>query len=193
MSYRNYRTASLKPIWVLIAVNFLIFIATLIRPEAVPLLGLQRASLSSQPWTIISSMFTHGSWLHIIFNMLTLYFYGSWVIGLLGEAKFFIVYFVGGLVGNVLFLLLANPYDIAIGASGAIFALGGALVVLRPKLKVMIMPIPIPIDLWIAIIIFALLSFQPGIGWQAHLGGLITGLVAGYFFRRTEHRSSRLF
>lgn len=188
MSYRNSRAVNLTPIWVLIAVNFLIFIATIIRPEAVPLLGLQRASLSSQPWTIVSAMFTHASWWHILFNMLALYFYGIWVIGLLGEVKFFIIYFVGGLVGNALFLLLSNPYSIAVGASGAIFALGGALVVLRPRLKVMIMPFPIPMDLWIAIAIFAVLSFQAGIAWQAHLGGLITGLVAGYIFRRMARR-----
>lgn len=133
-------------------------------------------------------MFTHANWDHILFNMIALYFYGMYVLALVGEANFFIVYFIGGLVGNVLFLLLANPYDIAVGASGAIFALGGTLVVMRPRLKVMIFPIPIPMDLWIAILIMALISLAPGIGWQAHLGGLITGIVAGYFFRRKERR-----
>jgi membrane associated rhomboid family serine protease len=172
----------------LITVNILIFIATLIRPEAINLLGLQRVSLSSHPWTIISSMFTHANWDHILFNMIALYFYGMYVLALVGEANFFIVYFIGGLVGNVLFLLLANPYDIAVGASGAIFALGGTLVVMRPRLKVMIFPIPIPMDLWIAILIMALISLAPGISWQAHLGGLITGIVAGYFSRRRERQ-----
>jgi membrane associated rhomboid family serine protease len=128
-------------------------------------------------------MFAHQEIFHILFNMLALYFYGMYVLALIGEARFFAVYFLGGLVGNVLFLLLAGPYASAIGASGAIFALGGVLVVLVPRLKVMIFPIPVGIDLWIAIVIFAVLSLSPGIAWEAHAGGLLTGLAAGFFFK----------
>ncbi len=191
MNFRNPRAINLTPIFVLIAVNILIFIATSIKPSAIDLLGVAPATFSSQPWTIISAMFTHGSIWHILTNMITLYFYGMYVLALVGEVKFFLVYFVGGLVGNALFLLLANPYSIAVGASGAIFALGGALVVLVPRLKIMIFPIPIPMDLWIAILFFALISLQPGIAWQAHIGGLITGLVAGAIFRvRARRRPS---
>jgi membrane associated rhomboid family serine protease len=191
VNFRNPRAINLTPIFVLIAVNILIFIATSIKPSAIDLLGVAPATFSSQPWTIISAMFTHGSIWHILTNMITLYFYGMYVLALVGEVKFFLVYFVGGLVGNALFLLLANPYSIAVGASGAIFALGGALVVLVPRLKIMIFPIPIPMDLWIAILFFALISLQPGIAWQAHLGGLVTGLVAGYIFRvRARRRPS---
>jgi uncharacterized protein len=188
MSFRNPRTTNLTPIWVLIAVNVLIFIATTIKPDAVGLLGVQRDTFVSQPWTIVSAMFTHANFTHILFNMITLYFYGMYALALVGEARFFLVYFVGGLAGNALFLLLANSYSIAVGASGAIFALGGLLVVLVPRLKVMIFPIPIPIDLWIAIIIFALLSLAPGIAWEAHIGGLVTGLIAGYIFRLMARR-----
>ena len=188
MSYRNPRSVNLTPLWVLIAVNVLIFIATTIRPEAVDSLGVARVTLSSHPWTIVSAMFTHDGILHILFNMLALYFYGMYVIALVGEARFFIVYFLGGLIGNVLFLFLASPNAIAVGASGAIFALGGVLVMLAPRLKVMIFPIPIPMDLWIATIIFALISLSPGVAWQAHAGGLITGLAAGYIFKIQARR-----
>ena len=188
MSYRNPRSVNLTPLWVLIAVNVLIFIATTIRPEAVDSLGVARVTLSSHPWTIVSAMFTHDGILHILFNMLALYFYGMYVIALVGEARFFIVYFLGGLIGNILFLFLADPNAIAVGASGAIFALGGVLVMLAPRLKVMIFPIPIPMDLWIATIIFALISLSPGVAWQAHAGGLITGLAAGYIFKIQARR-----
>lgn len=188
MSYRP-RTANLTPIWVLIAVNLLVFVATTIRPEAIGLLGVQRSTIASQPWTILSAMFTHGGFTHILFNMITLYFYGMYVLSLVGEAKFLLVYFVGGLVGNGLYLLLTGPFSPpAVGASGAIFALGGLLVVLVPRLKVMIFPIPIPIDLWIAILFFALISFAPSIAWQAHIGGLVTGVAAGYIFRMQARR-----
>jgi membrane associated rhomboid family serine protease len=107
-----------------------------------------------------------------------------YVLALVGETKFFLVYFIGGIVGNVLFMLLA-PNSIAVGASGAIFALGGVLVVLVPRLKVMIFPLPIPMDLWISILIsFLLLTFVADVAWQAHLGGLLTGIAAGYIFKR---------
>ena len=72
-----------------------------------------------------------------------------------------------------------------VGASGAVFALGGALAVMVPKTKVFIFPIPVPIPLWIAIIGgFLVISFLPGIAWQAHLGGLLLGLLAGFYFKK---------
>ena len=111
---------------------------------------------------------------------------------LIGETRFLLVYFGGGILGNVLLLLLASrfPFGVAIGASGAVFALGGALAVMRPRLKVIIFPLPIPLDLWIAVIGgFLIMSFLPGVAWQAHLGGLVLGLVVGYIFRRREHRA----
>jgi membrane associated rhomboid family serine protease len=126
--------------------------------------------------------------------MITLYFFGSYLSRLIGNRNFIIVYFLGGLLGNVAYLLLvSNPYAVAIGASGAVFAVAGALTVLRPKLTVFIIPIPVPIPLWIAVLGgFALLSIPvlSNIAWQAHLGGLILGLAAGFLFRR---RSRRLF
>ncbi len=138
--YRNPRSVNMTPVWVLIAVNVLIFIATSIRPGALDVLSVSRSTISNQPWTIVSAMFAHANWSHILFNMLALYFYGMYALALVGEARFFIVYFIGGLVGNALFLLIANPLASAVGASGAIFALGGLLVVLAPRLKVMILP-----------------------------------------------------
>ncbi|MEE8636555.1 MAG: rhomboid family intramembrane serine protease [Dehalococcoidia bacterium] len=182
---RTYGTVNLNALWFLIAVNALIFVITLVRPaEVAGSLGLTPALLSQQPWTIISSMFVHGSFTHILFNMIGLYFLGSFLIRAVGERSFLVVFFLGGLAGNVLFILLADPFSTAVGASGAIYALGGALAILVPRAPVLIFPIPVPIPLWAAILIFLLLSFLPGIAWQAHLGGLFLGLVAGLVLRR---------
>ena len=182
---RTYGTVNLNALWFLIAVNALIFVITLVRPaEVAGSLGLTPALLSQQPWTIISSMFVHGSFTHILFNMIGLYFLGSFLIRAVGERSFLTVFFLGGLAGNVLFILLADPFSTAVGASGAIYALGGALAILVPRAPVLIFPIPVPIPLWAAILIFLLLSFLPGIAWQAHLGGLFLGLVAGLVLRR---------
>jgi len=189
--FRDPRTINLTPLWVLIGVNVLVFIATSISSGSILQVsnaianqaGVSSATISSQPWTILTALFIHDGIYHILFNMLTLYFFGMYVLALVGETRFFLVYFIGGIVGNALFMLLA-PGSIAVGASGAIFALGGVLVVLVPRLKVMIFPLPIPMDLWISILIsFLLLTFVADVAWQAHLGGL-TGIAAGYIFKR---------
>lgn len=186
---RSSRHSTLNPIWVLIGLSAILFVVTLIDRNAIYLLGFNPASFSSRPWTIITSLFAHVSFWHIIANMMTLYFFGKNVLRLVGENKFLAVYFIGGIVGNILFLLLASPFSIAVGASGAVFALGGVLAVMRPKLRVLVFPIPAPMPLWAAVIGgFVVFLFIPGIAWQAHLGGLIVGLISGYFFREGERR-----
>jgi len=194
---RTYRAVNLSVLWFLIALNVVIFILEImIGPypivqngqvvnEVVLFLGLAPGLLSQQPWTIISSVFVHGSIWHILFNMISLYFLGSFFIRAAGDRNFLAVFFLGGLAGNALYILLAPPNVIGIGASGAVFAIGGALAVLVPRVPVFIFFIPIPMPLWIAIIIFFLLSFLfSGIAWEAHLGGLLLGLAAGLIFKR---------
>lgn len=187
--YRSSKHSTLNPIWVLIGLSAILFVVTLIDRNVIYLLGFNPASFSSRPWTIITNLFVHVSFWHIIANMITLYFFGKNVLRLVGENKFLAVYFIGGIVGNILFLLLASPFSVAVGASGAVFALGGTLAVMRPKLKVLVFPIPAPVPLWAAVIGgFVVFLFVPGIAWQAHLGGLIVGVIAGYFFREGERR-----
>jgi len=182
---RTYRAVNLNVLWFLIALNVVIFIITLARPETIYFLGLTPALLSQQPWTIISSIFVHGSIFHILFNMIALYFLGSFFIRAAGEKSFLAVFFLGGLAGNILFVLLAHPFSTGVGASGAIFALAGALAVMVPRVPVIIFPIPIPMPLWIAVIILVFISFLfSGIAWQAHIGGLLLGLIAGLILRR---------
>jgi len=117
--------------------------------------------------------------------MISLYFLGSFLIRAAGEKSFLAIFFLGGLAGNILYSLLGPRFTPGIGASGAIFAVGGALAIMAPKVPVYIFFIPVPMPLWVAILIFFLLSFlSSGIAWQAHLGGLLLGLVAGLIFKR---------
>ncbi len=85
-------------------------------------------------------------------------------------------------------MLLGPENSVAIGASGAIFAIAGTLTIMRPRLPIVLFPIPIPMPLWVAVIggfvILTLLSLGLNIAWEAHLGGLLVGLIAGYIFRR---------
>ena len=187
MVYRSHRGSNLTPIWFLIGINLLLFIVTLIVPTLILFLGLIPAVILDRPWTIITSIFLHGSIGHILANMITLYFFGRYLCALLGERKFLLVYFIGGILGNILYILLAPPLSIAIGASGAVFALGGVLAVMRPRLRVFVFPIPVPLPLWAAVIGgFLIISFFPNVAWQAHLGGMAFGLTIGYFFRKRE-------
>ena len=194
---RSYRPVNLNVLWFLIALNAVIFVLEIaIGPypivqnnrvvnEVVLFLGLTRAALPQQPWTILTAIFVHGSIWHILFNMISLYFLGGFFLRATGERSFLAVFFLGGLAGNALYMLLAPPNVIGIGASGAVFAIGGALAVLVPKIRVFIFFIPIPMPLWVAILIFLLLSFFfAGIAWQAHLGGVLAGVVAGFILRR---------
>jgi len=194
MRYRNQNNIPI--VLALIAINVIVYFATSgfsrnifgLSSSIITNFGVNSITLSKSPWTIFTALFIHDGIFHILFNMLTLYYYGTYVVQLVGEIKFLIVYLIGGLIGNLLFILLA-PGSFAVGASGAIFALGGVLAVMRPKLKVVLFPIPLPMDLWIAIILgFLLISFMGGIAWQAHLGGLVTGLAAGYILRMRERR-----
>jgi len=184
MRYRTYQSLGLDPIWVIIGINFLLFIATIIRQELIYNLGLVPAYFLSQPWTIVTSMFVHASFGHIFGNMITLYFFGMFLSRLVGPKKFLLVYFAGGIMGSVLYILLGEPFSIAVGASGAVYAIAGTLVVMMPKLQVRLYLI-IPMPLWLVVsVFFVFWSFLPGVAWQAHFGGLLVGLIAGYFFKR---------
>jgi len=185
--YRSHKRSNLNPVWILIALNVILFVVTLATPSLIVSFGLAPAGFGERPWTIVTSLFLHGSFGHILGNMITLYFFGKYLRLLVRSSKFLLVYFIGGILGGILYVLLAPPFSIAIGASGAVFALGGALAVMRPKLRVLVFPVPVPMPLWAAVIGgFVIISFLPSVAWQAHLGGLAFGLIAGYFFRRKE-------
>ena len=187
--YQPRRRTRLNPLWLLIGINVILFIIGLASPRLILSFGLVPMEFSARPWTVFTSLFLHASFGHILGNMITLYFFGKNLQLLIGSKGFLIVYFIGGLLGSLMYMLLASPLSIAIGASGAVFAVGGALTVMRPKLRVIIFPVPVPVPLWAAVIGgFVILSFLPNVAWQAHLGGLAFGLGMGYHFRRLERR-----
>ncbi|MEE8194104.1 MAG: rhomboid family intramembrane serine protease [Dehalococcoidales bacterium] len=174
----------MNPIIIIIFINLVVFLAVQISPQLIDSLSLPPTF--DRPWAVITSMFVHAGFFHIFANMFTLYFFGSYLYRLLGERRFLLIYLGGGILGSIFFILLTPSSSLsAIGASGAVFALGGALVALRPSIKVFIFPIPVALPLWVAVIGgFFIFLFISGIAWQAHLGGLILGLVAGYRLKK---------
>jgi len=173
----------------LIAVNALVFLAAMVFPKIViPLLAISPVTVFFMPWTILSSMFLHADLMHIIFNMMALYFFGLYLENLVGERNLLKVFFLGGIFGSICYvlgsILLGNLNSFAMGASGGIFAIAGALAVLRPNMRVFMIPIPIAMPLYIAVfVVMVLLSFMPGVAWQDHFGGLIVGVLFGLYWR----------
>jgi membrane associated rhomboid family serine protease len=185
----NFTNSSLNPLWALIAINLFIFLITSFSDSAFNKLALAPGLLTERPWTLLTAMFVHYNIWHIVFNMIALYFFGRMLISLVGPNRFLLVYFVGGIIGNGLFMLLnLHSYSQVVGASGAVYAIAGALVVMVPNIQIALWGI-IPMRLWVFVIVFmVLLSVPPfagtDIAWQAHVGGLATGLVFGLVFRR---------
>jgi len=179
-----------NPVLALIALNIVFFVVTSIQPNIKDSLGLNPLLITRRPWTLLTAMFVHYDIWHILFNMLALFYFGRMLTIIVGTGRFLIIYFVGGILGNLLFLAInyATP-ELLIGASGAVYAVAGALVVLVPTARISFWGV-IPMPLWVYTLIFlVLLSLPPfvplGIAWQAHMGGLATGLVGGFLWRRT--------
>ena len=184
MPYRSYRRYAEASVLVLIAINVVLYVVTLADPDLVLTLGLQPSTWMERPWNLITNLFIHGGLWHLAANMLTLFFFGRYLCMMIGDARFLTLYFLGGIAGNFLYILLSSSDAVVIGASGAIFAVAGALTLMAPKMRVFIFPIPAPLPLWVAVIGgFVILSFFPNVAWQAHLGGLALGLAAGYILR----------
>lgn len=126
------------------------------------------------PWQLVTSGFAHVDLLHIAFNMLALFFLGPQVEQVMGRARFLAVYGISLLAGSAAVMWLAEPYSSTLGASGAIFGLIGALlvVVLRNGGD------PKPLAFWLGINVVITIAGGSGISWQGHLGGLLGGVAA---------------
>ncbi len=186
--FTGFGGSNMTPIWVILGTNFLVMIAYTINDAAVVSnFGVTPAIWEQRPWTLLTSMFVHAGFFHFFMNMLMLYFFGRFVLGLIGENRFLLVYFVGGLAGSLFFVLVGPTFATAVGASGALYAVMGTLAVLRPRIKVLVF-FMIPVDLWMVVVAGVMLVSQ-GVAWQAHVGGLALGLAAGFYFRKQERGS----
>ena len=130
-------------------------------------------------WRLITSAFLHGSLIHIAFNMLALWWLGAPVEMVLGRARFIGLYVVSGLAGSA-GALVANPNVVTVGASGAIFGLLGAGLILEWQATGSLAGNYLTLILINLAISFAV----PGISIGGHIGGLIGGIGATLAFSR---------
>ena len=143
---------------------------------------------AAEPWRMITAAFLHdtGSPLHILFNMYSLWIFGSILEKALGRARYLWLYLLSALGGSVGVLLLA-PNSSVFGASGAIFGLMGAYFVVIRALggRSSQMVGLIAINLVSGFII-------PGISWQAHVGGLAIGGLVAWIYAKNRNSPARV-
>ena len=149
--------------------------------------GLYSYSVAFEPWRMLTSVLVHASPLHILLNMYTLWIFGSLLERMLGRWRFLVVYVLSGLAGSLGVLFLSAPTIPVVGASGAIFGVMGAFLVIHQRMGANMTQLIVLIGLNLAI------GFLPGfsISWQAHLGGLIGGALLGLIFVQTRKRSQQ--
>jgi membrane associated rhomboid family serine protease len=137
-------------------------------------------------WQLVTSMFTHVDLWHIGFNMVALWVLGPQLEAVLGRTRFLAVYFLSGLAGSVLVYWLSGISTPTIGASGALFGLMGALLVVVYKVHGDVRSIL----MWIGLN-FVITFLAPFISWQGHLGGFIGGLLiaAAFVYAPKANRS----
>ena len=141
-----------------------------------------------EPWRVITAALVHSGIWHIGFNMLSLWIIGRTLEPMLGRWRFLTLYVLSAIGGSVAVACLA-PLTPVIGASGAIFGLFGALIIIGRHMGANVTGILVIIGLNLVI------GFLPGfnIAWQAHIGGAVVGLLVALIFTRTKRRDQRLW
>ena len=151
-----------------------------------------------QPWRFLTSIFLHSNIIHLIFNLFALLLFGTILEKFISGKRFLLVFFITGILAN---LISINFYNSSLGASGAIFGILGALVILRPLMVVFAFGIPMPLFIagiiWAAADLLGAYGFFTGnpidnTGNIAHLSGMFFGILFGILYRKLFVRKRRI-
>lgn len=206
-----------KPVvsYMLIVINILVFLFQVTLPslqqqELVYTYGVipKEIAAGHDFYSLLTNMFLHGGWMHLIGNMLFLWVFADNIEAVIGKIPFLLFYFGGGITASAAHIVFNLHSSIpAIGASGAISAVLGAYLVMFPASKVKVyvlilfrsyyMPALFFLGIWgIQQFINGFISIVPSsaytssVAWWAHIGGFVFGLIAGFVIRRRyESRS----
>lgn len=143
---------------------------------------LDRSLMWSEPWRIVTSIFAHANAGHLLSNMFALGLFGLVLEGRIGPSRVLGLFILSGVLVN-----LATPYPVSLGASGAIYAIIGALAVLRPFMVVWIeyLPMPMVVAGLVYLVQDSIGAFVPdNVGHLAHIWGLVIGVAAGFYWRK---------
>jgi membrane associated rhomboid family serine protease len=200
MAYNNYRPSQrTTPVVLnLIIINALVFVAQMVFDSTWDLTN--RMALYSynsglfEPYQLVTHMFAHGGFMHILFNMYALWMFGSVLERLWGPKKFLIFYLVCGLAAGLTQMFVVG--GAAIGASGAIMGLLAAFAYTFPNTQFYILPIPFPIKAKYMAAIYAAIDLFGGFSGStdnvahfAHLGGLVMGFILVIIWNKTDKKT----
>lgn len=129
-------------------------------------------------WQLVTSAFTHLDLWHIGFNMVALWVLGPQLEAVLGRTRFLAVYFLSALSGSAMVYWLSGVQTPTIGASGALFGLMGALLVIAYKVRGDVSQLM----LWIGLNFLITVVGRSFISWQGHLGGFLGGMLVAALF-----------
>lgn len=178
---------------VLLAVNIAIFIVTLLPGIGYQLflsgMGDNFLIANGEYWRLVTPMFLHGGFMHLLFNMFSLFVFGPELEKIAGKARFITIYLLAGLFGDIATFFLQPPAYTHVGASGAIFGVFGAYGALVyytkhvfPQLRQVILPI--------IVISVVMTFFGSNINVTAHIAGLITGFLIGLSYFNPKNITS---
>lgn len=168
--------------------------------------SIPREILRGEDWfTLFTSMFLHGGWMHLIGNMLFLWVFADNIEATIGSFRFVIFYFIGGLAAHAAHIYFNwDSSIVTVGASGAISAVMGAYLVMFPSSRVRVLilffTVRIPAILFLGFWIWqqsanglAALEINTaesaGVAWWAHIGGFVYGAIAGLYYRRYKRKA----
>jgi membrane associated rhomboid family serine protease len=206
-----YRPNSMPPIVrSLIIINALVFIAQMVgdaygRTAPIPFsltdrLALYPIGAGFQVYQLVTHMFTHGGFGHILFNMFALWTFGKMLENMWGPKRFLNFYLLCGLGAGLAHLAIqyfTGSYSMAVGASGAIVGLFAAFAFLFPNTELYILFFPFPVKAkWLALIMTAydligglgVLGAGDNVAHFAHLGGALTGFIIVLIWQKTNRR-----
>jgi membrane associated rhomboid family serine protease len=140
--------------------------------------------------SVLSSMFLHGSWVHLGGNMLFLWIFGNNVEDRLGRVRYLLFYLLAGVLATATYVLLQpNSTVPLIGASGAIAGVMGAYLIWYPKAPILALVFIFPIHIrarWLLLFWFVSQFFvdpNSGVAWAAHVGGFVFGMLTALVLR----------
>jgi len=160
----------------------IVFVLQLMFPGFTDLFVLN-SSLPYEIWRFFSAIFLHASLAHIVSNLFALALFGTVLESIIGSRRFLLIFIVSGIIANIIAI---NFYPLSLGASGAIYGILGALIILRPMMTVWVYSLPMPMFVagvvWVGAGVLGV--FAPsGVGDIAHLSGIAIGFIFGMYYR----------
>lgn len=199
--YGNSMQKSTPIVLNLIIINALVFVAQMVLDKTMSFTTwLALRSYDSEffePYQLVTHMFTHGGFFHILFNMYALWMFGSVLERVWGPKRFLIFYFVCGLAAGIAQMFAMDVNGMAVGASGAVMGLLAAFAYLFPNTEFFILPFPFPIKAKYMVAIYAAIDLfgglHPGaadnIAHFAHLGGMVMGFILVIIWGKTNKKT----